>query len=1268
MTSKETLYNMNRTERPRQRRLKKQAGFTLIEIMVTLVIVGILATVAGTALVAGINGYMSARENDAMAQKSQLAMARLSRELTEFTTVPSPIGSNATATSIIIERLSGDVTRTIAIGLDGQSVKIKEDSEGTTPDYRQGDVLIDGVNSLAFTYYRGTNAWTPGSDDLRLLSGIRIVLSLNRPDAGTTVAFSTTVHPRNNNNIGGALPSSATYPDQTSYTQCFVATAAYGNYNHPMVLVLREFRDSRLIHSDAGRRFIEIYYNVGPSLAHLIQERPWACLLTRLALIPVVFLAFLMTHFPLAVPVLIVASWIAARAITRSKGGSPMNPKCTLSNQKGAVLIAVVVTMVIFATLGAVMLNLFTTSTHSQFVGNRSVRAYYLAEAGYRYAASQYLNATTEANRETALAGLHNQTFSLANNDGQFRFQVYPYWYKVVSTGGALMQATVVGQYPLAAASYENGSWVQVRNAISGNVTYAQLASASPGAGGDSARVDFTKYQNQPWDSYPADSIILPIALTRSSGGAGNQTVGQNGELILEAGSGYRAFPRWNGVVSVKDTTNTERTIAYRELYMDDGTGTYKLRGITAPNASTMTNITIAPDSKVILGKFVRLNSKGIIGSGQAMEASRRVDFYIPVGYLSGSVAAPKEFKEDFGNMNNWQTSGTFSQVGSQTPVANVDGGGPALNMSGYVQSNWYACPSVWESSVGFNWMNAGVRFDQAWLDAGRFLAYDVQVKLATLADSSGTPLSIDNPPYAHGISFGLDSTGNSWGVDLWRTAYASGDSSVHNCDGVPGVTSAFDVLPYGAEPLFALWIKQYPATFTFLPADVVASPCNTTDDAGYNFPTCTANAKALAVAENWLSMRDPVRMLTTGTLPTTTPAPLQPNTEYFVRVLAKNGVQYKYFFTTRSASWCVFDTKACNWATGDGSWLQLTDGGSGTHTMIKQEASWVWYAGAMATARGPQTPTSTNDQYHVVNTTTHAIRKWVTLAARTKEAPSILFLNGGGYGVQQQIKMNDEVYQTSECTAGGTRTARARVAWDPVYYSYSTKTWDGTARGALVLDVLKDASGNVYPYAFDRNLCSGKFFVGKWPSGVQLANLPTADGNAYRSKDIWFRLFVADPNDQGISPTLGAADTDPWDPKIANTINRNAVPRGTVVWPTDDILSNGQTQITAANDNFTLVKWQYMTPNSTVCTGFISNTNTVTGLGENDQYYDTLRLGIYQKTPNSGSFPSVTDFPVVGVHAYGQYVGNTYFDDFAVRLPGYRSGATQGFTQSFQQ
>ena len=45
-----------------------------------------------------------------------------------------------------------------------------------------------------------------------------------------------------------------------------------GNYNHPVVLDLRAFRDETLKNSIAGRIFIYIYYKIGPLFASIIKE------------------------------------------------------------------------------------------------------------------------------------------------------------------------------------------------------------------------------------------------------------------------------------------------------------------------------------------------------------------------------------------------------------------------------------------------------------------------------------------------------------------------------------------------------------------------------------------------------------------------------------------------------------------------------------------------------------------------------------------------------------------------------------------------------------------------------------------------------------------------------------------------------------------------------------------------------------------------------------------------------------------------------------
>lgn len=48
---------------------------------------------------------------------------------------------------------------------------------------------------------------------------------------------------------------------------CYVATAVYGSYDAPPVLVLRRFRDERLQRSRRGRAFVRVYYKVSPPLA-----------------------------------------------------------------------------------------------------------------------------------------------------------------------------------------------------------------------------------------------------------------------------------------------------------------------------------------------------------------------------------------------------------------------------------------------------------------------------------------------------------------------------------------------------------------------------------------------------------------------------------------------------------------------------------------------------------------------------------------------------------------------------------------------------------------------------------------------------------------------------------------------------------------------------------------------------------------------------------------------------------------------------------------
>ncbi len=71
---------------------------------------------------------------------------------------------------------------------------------------------------------------------------------------------------------------------------CFIATAAYGSYLDPHVMVLRHFRDNVLLQSGPGTEFVKFYYKHSPPIADFIAQHPLLKLVTRLALTPLIVL------------------------------------------------------------------------------------------------------------------------------------------------------------------------------------------------------------------------------------------------------------------------------------------------------------------------------------------------------------------------------------------------------------------------------------------------------------------------------------------------------------------------------------------------------------------------------------------------------------------------------------------------------------------------------------------------------------------------------------------------------------------------------------------------------------------------------------------------------------------------------------------------------------------------------------------------------------------------------------------------------------------
>ncbi len=81
------------------------------------------------------------------------------------------------------------------------------------------------------------------------------------------------------------------YSVSKSNGNCFIATLCYNNFNHPNVILLRQFRDKSLSPYYLGKSFVDFYYLVSPSFVnHIRNKKKIIYLIKFLILDPLTFL------------------------------------------------------------------------------------------------------------------------------------------------------------------------------------------------------------------------------------------------------------------------------------------------------------------------------------------------------------------------------------------------------------------------------------------------------------------------------------------------------------------------------------------------------------------------------------------------------------------------------------------------------------------------------------------------------------------------------------------------------------------------------------------------------------------------------------------------------------------------------------------------------------------------------------------------------------------------------------------------------------------
>ena len=662
-------------------------GFTLIEVVVSLLIVGVIAAIAGMGIVTGTRGYLQTKENAHLAQKAQMAMLRIHRELMELTHIEAvqggsdpyvifdnPVGRQA----IALDSAAGEI---LLYALTAGDNDISDNT---------GDVLADQVGGLTLTYHSGAAAWTTASE-IELLSAIEVAFDLLAQESANTLSFSTTIHPRNTKNFGGAPPTGT--PITAKQYQCFIGTAA------PLQQVSAEKTGF------TGKK--------GLLLAGLL----------------------------LGTALLLLRRPTPAR---RRPPGAP-------DMRSGNVLVGLIVTMLIFAVLGAGMVSITGTTATSEVAANSAVQAYYLAEAGFRYAASQYLNAV-DANGRYDSKDEKNQTletlhgagpFNLNGGANQFDLKVYPYY------------LALSNNFPLAATFIDT----KFCGAQPDGFLLPPLG-GSPGSAVAAFRIgDVTYYYNSYNSGTGRFSSFNPLLTGNEyqngtvklvgfpNGGA---TINRGDDLTLRAGE---FFPPKQGKIQIAGIS-----------YGYENRNGNVLENITeANNPDQSFSVTVNGSTEVVVEPFVIVASTGIVGTGD-LSATRKISYNTPLPEAPKLVEMT-DYTDPFDNADNWSpTLGGFSaQAKPGEPgdtVLGVDSIASGLGTDA--------------ARIAFNWNTTKIQFPSAHRLAGRYLSYDSQVKLGfdpnPLPDNGYGPEGSPVPQYYDaGISFRLDENDNFLGLSFMR-------------------------------------------------------------------------------------------------------------------------------------------------------------------------------------------------------------------------------------------------------------------------------------------------------------------------------------------------------------------------------------------------------------------------------------------------------------------------------------------------------------------
>jgi uncharacterized repeat protein (TIGR01451 family) len=157
-------------------------------------------------------------------------------------------------------------------------------------------LTVNGINFVS----NSTVQWKSANRTTTFVSSTQLTAAILSADIATVGTAGITV---TNPTPGGGTSNTSTFtiaippPDSSGGGGCFIATAAFGSPMEKHVQILRDFRDRVLLDYSAGKAFVQFYYRTSPPIADKIAQSESLRFLTRLGLMPIIGVAYLIVNF-----------------------------------------------------------------------------------------------------------------------------------------------------------------------------------------------------------------------------------------------------------------------------------------------------------------------------------------------------------------------------------------------------------------------------------------------------------------------------------------------------------------------------------------------------------------------------------------------------------------------------------------------------------------------------------------------------------------------------------------------------------------------------------------------------------------------------------------------------------------------------------------------------------------------------------------------------------------------------------------------------------